>query len=989
MIDEQRIKAYVGLIEQLLGCSQGQEAELLQANAELVDAGLLEEMERVAVHLESQGDSDAKWLRGFAAQLSQALGLETANSTGTEDAARFLLETLQLVAENQGNTQQVYAVWAQQQERLNLELLAVMPQVMARLFTGEAEQRIFVAAVLVGFGNLIQQFPLGTRWLNLELSIEAYQLALQVRTPDAFPEEWATTQNNLALAYKNRIRGEGADNLEQAITACQLALQVRTPDAFPEEWATTQNNLALAYKNRIRGDRAENLEQAIAAYQLALKVYTPDAFPQDWATTQNNLANAYTERIRGERAENLEQAIAVYQLALKVRTPAFPEQWATTQNNLALAYNNRIWGDRAENLEQAIAGYQLALQVYTPDDFRERWAGTQNNLALAYSNRIRGDRAENLEDEIAAYQLALKVYTSDAFPQECRRTARNLGNLHFEQQTWSNAAEAYDTALSAYEVLYQACIFLDGKAAELAETADLPRRSAYTFARIGNLQKAVEVLEQGRARGLSESLNRDRADLDQLQQLAPVLYEQYQSLTTQLRSLENQQRASMTSSDLHNLTPEDTRETAIALRQQLNTLIQEVRQVPSYEAFLTLPTFEDVRRAVTRDRPLVYLVSTSAGSLALVVTPDDIESIWLNNFAETQLIDLLNNTWLKAYRQSHLDRQAWFNAIDSVTHQLWQPLMEPLIRHLKTHNFHRATLIPTGYFSLLPLHAAWTENSTTPTGRHYALDDIHFTHAPNAQSLSAAQEIATRTPADSILAIDNPTQDLKNSEREVHAAIANFQQRTVLRHTEATIEAVRSALADISERSQLSEASIVHFSCHGKAELTDPLNSGLQMSDGLLTLRDILALNLSDRGGVRLAILSACETGLSGIENADEAISLPTGLLQAGVAGVIASLWSVSDLSTMLLLTKFYDFWRGDQALPPAQALRQAQIWLRDTTNEEKVQGLEASLPEFGGSSRFPESTARVLYDELTFRTPSDHDFAHPFHWAAFSYTGL
>jgi CHAT domain-containing protein len=74
------------------------------------------------------------------------------------------------------------------------------------------------------------------------------------------------------------------------------------------------------------------------------------------------------------------------------------------------------------------------------------------------------------------------------------------------------------------------------------------------------------------------------------------------------------------------------------------------------------------------------------------------------------------------------------------------------------------------------------------------------------------------------------------------------------------------------------------------------------MSDNLLTLRDIFALNLAEQGGLRLAILSACETGMIGTKNADEAISLPTGLLQAGVAAVIASLWAVSDLSTMLLL---------------------------------------------------------------------------------------
>ena len=166
-------------------------------------------------------------------------------------------------------------------------------------------------------------------------------------------------------------------------------------------------------------------------------------------------------------------------------------------------------------------------------------------------------------------------------------------------------------------------------------------------------------------------------------------------------------------------------------------------------------------------------------------------------------------------------------------------------------------------------------------------------------------------------------------------------------------------------RSQLTHADIVHFACHGKANLNDPLNSGLSMSDGLLTLKDIFALKLGDRGGIRLAILSACETGLAGIENADEAISLPTGLLQAGVAGVVASLWSVSDLSTMMLLTRFYDYWRNDN-LEPAIALRQAQQWLRETPDGEKA-----------------------AYFGLVSLTPNTRNYAHPFYWAAFSYTGV
>ena len=231
----------------------------------------------------------------------------------------------------------------------------------------------------------------------------------------------------------------------------------------------------------------------------------------------------------------------------------------------------------------------------------------------------------------------------------------------------------------------------------------------------------------------------------------------------------------MTSSDRHSLTPEVLRETAIALRQQLNTIIQDIRQVPGYEPFLALPTIADVYRAVRDDRPLVYLVSTPAGSLALVVTTDQIESIWLDGLTEEQLRTMLQ-TWFVAYEQFQGDRQAWFDAVDSVTRQLWEPLMQPLIHHLQSPHVHQATLIPTGYLSLFPLHAAWTEDPNTPTGRRYALDDIHFTYAPNALSLNAASAILNGAPHPSILAIDNPSQDLPNSEREITAAIHHFPQ---------------------------------------------------------------------------------------------------------------------------------------------------------------------------------------------------------------------
>ena len=83
------------------------------------------------------------------------------------------------------------------------------------------------------------------------------------------------------------------------------------------------------------------------------------------------------------------------------------------------------------------------------------------------------------------------------------------------------------------------------------------------------------------------------------------------------------------------------------------------------------------------------------------------------------------------------------------------------------------------------------------------------------------------------------------------------------------------ATARQAVRDQLSGFSVLHFSCHGMAGFAQPLEGGLLLAhDERLTLREVLALRLRD---ARLALLSACETGVPGLELPDEVVSLPTG----------------------------------------------------------------------------------------------------------------
>jgi tetratricopeptide (TPR) repeat protein len=432
-------------------------------------------------------------------------------------------------------------------------------------------------------------------------------------------------------------------------------------------------------------------------------------------------------------------------------------------------------------------------------------------LATAYSKRILGNRVENLKRSIANFKASLTVLKPELLPDNCRKTARLLGNLYADNQYWAEAIEAYKMALEATEILYQASLSRSSQEAELGETGDLFRRAAYAKARAGNLEMAVVTAEVGRARRLSETLERDRADLTALGNTVPEPYQQYQQAAEALRQLEVDER-STSSSTQENQSPRsqaELRQRAETVRQDMQDAIAAIRQIPGYEAFLDQPTFDDIAMTVQPDHPLVYLLPTSNGSLALVIHqshaagnvpgPVHVSPLWLDSLTEASLQELLEGSgedssgWFGAYNNWNTDRSTWFETIDQVTHQLWDEVMGAVVTHLKSLNAAQAILIPTGYLSFLPLHAAWTEDAAIPTGRRYALDAMTFTYAPNARSLTAAREIAHRTSTDSILAIDEPKHHYKdkngtyrdlsplpNSCREVEVAIATFSNSKVL-----------------------------------------------------------------------------------------------------------------------------------------------------------------------------------------------------------------
>ena len=116
---------------------------------------------------------------------------------------------------------------------------------------------------------------------------------------------------------------------------------------------------------------------------------------------------------------------------------------------------------------------------------------------------------------------------------------------------------------------------------------------------------------------------------------------------------------------------------------------------------------------------------------------------------------------------------------------------------------------------------------------------------------------------------------------------------------------------------------ILHLATHGLFNPTDPEQSFILFGNGeRITLRNIDRLNLR---GVDLVVLSGSETALGGItQDGLEVFGLGYQFQRAGVRAVIASLWSIDDSGTQVLMNDFYTELR--QGKSKVEALRKAQI---------------------------------------------------------------
>ena len=860
----------------------------------------------------------------------------------------------------------------------------------------ELVDRALPIALEIGFGTAVCEmlnqrglalYNLGTdnRADEIEGAIEAFVAALEVSVAG---DQAASMLMHLGLAFGDRLRGDRADNVEHAISALRDALAQLEGSDNDELRAMVLTNLSAALGRGERGDRVEVLREAAARCREALTVRSLDRNADDWAYSQLNLGEALRDLAALGEAD-VDEARAAFEAvvhdASAIRDSTLVGaahqmlggmDVATTERGPQDYVDDHAAGtleelDEEPALHAARAHFEAARDLIATDPIRRARVLHQLSGTLAALNEV--------DDAIEAAQEALTVLRPTTAPSDCKDAAWSLGWLLTQREDWEGAAEALRDAVEAAELAFHARLDAGSREREARSSGNLYRWAAYAMARADDVKTAAVVLDTGRAREIGRRLGGDQA----LVGVPAELREAYQAAVEALAT-----------------SPIGSDDSGAS--RHLQEVVTAIREIPGHERFGRGPQWKDLAKVVGCGWPLIYVNPTPAGTLLLALWPDGTEGataeatfiaassmdVFMRLVAgdgaeDLDAEDVAGASYLFGMA-SETGQEQFPAALDQLLPWLGSAVSRHIAEVLASRNATRATLVLCGPIGLTPLHAACWESDGAP---RCLADSISIRFAPSAVISAAAQRRATRSRTLSLVALADPNGDLPAARPEIEEIAALFDR------SKAKVAIGPSANVSFLRR-YASRATHVHFACHAHGGLFDSKDAAISLASG-----DVPAVELTTVAALdaRLVVVSACESALSAVAGVpDEVVSIATALIASGSACAIASLWPVDDLATAILMVRLYEemLANGEH---PTEALRHAQLWLRDLTEDEEEHflGRHAGLAnEFDRRAQSARGTPGTRATRGPAGTSSDRGvgtarpYRHPIYWAPFIAVG-
>lgn len=254
-------------------------------------------------------------------------------------------------------------------------------------------------------------------------------------------------------------------------------------------------------------------------------------------------------------------------------------------------------------------------------------------------------------------------------------------------------------------------------------------------------------------------------------------------------------------------------------------------------------------------------------------------------------------------------------AFQKYAQRLYQWLIAPLEEMLALQEIETLIIVPDDVLRTIPFAALHD-------GKQFLVSKYTFVTVPGL-TLTDTKPTVWRNPKILTSGISESVQGyaaLSNVRKELQV-VSNFypNQSTVLFNDDFTVK-------NFTDKLNNTVYNMIHIASHGQFS-SDPKKTLLLTYDGNLTmnqLEELIRLGKLRNEPLELLTLSACKTAVG---DDQAALGLAGVAIKAGARTAIATLWSVDDEATTLIIGEFYRQLQRE-SMPKAKALQNAQNFL-------------------------------------------------------------
>lgn len=514
-----------------------------------------------------------------------------------------------------------------------------------------------------------------------------------------------------------------------------------------------------------------------------------------------------------------------------------------------------------------------------------------------------GDPKKHFKTALQQYNEALPMMTATGDRAGEIGILTNIGLVFDAQGKYREALDYYLRALAKMEDL-QTSARLEEFRIDIADQANqLYQRAILLEAHLNRMEEAFNLSERARARLFLDQLGNRRIN----NSLPHEFVEHETKLREQSTFLERR-----LGQELAKPGPEFDSAKMLALESQLSELrkqyAEDVRELklqnPEFATFLTISplTLREAQSQIPVDETVVSYFTTPSVTLAFVISR--------NSFHVSRI--RVDAAQLGMAIATFFDFASDRDASPSLkTLHNW--LIAPIKSELKTS---RVAIVPYGVLHDVPFAALSRD------GKSYLGDEHTIFMLPSVSVLPFISPRSKPTGQRLLVFANDQSEGLP---RLRHA----YEEATEI----ASLYNTRAVLGDAAEASLFTKSAgdyeLVHLIAHIEHDKQNPelvrivLGRDHGNSESLDTAQ-LLGLELLQTD---LVVLSGCQSEVGRRTRGDDILGLSRALIYAGSRSVIASLWSVDDAATRLLMVAFYRHLR--EGLSKADSLRAAQMEVR------------------------------------------------------------